>query len=107
AERFAARMPWGAPFAKMTAAGPRWTGVVRLIPEMLDVPLRWKKPRRIFVNSMSDLFHESLSDEAITRVFGVMGKAMLFGLRHTFQVLTKRPTRMLDFIAKQQAAWRA
>src|SRR3990167_8822525 len=41
---------------------PRWTGVVRLVPEMLDAPLRWRKPRRVFVDSMSDLFHEGLPD---------------------------------------------
>jgi hypothetical protein len=53
-----------------------------------DLPLRWKKPRRIFVNSMSDLFHENLPDEAIDKVFAVMALAP----QHTFQVLTKRPT---------------
>jgi protein gp37 len=104
AERFAARMPWGDVFARWTpstaktAAGatvrvrsePRWTGVVRLIPEKLDEPLRWKKPRRIFVNSMSDLFHESLPDAAIDRVFAVMAWCR----RHTYQILTKRAVRM-------------
>ena len=43
---------------KATPAGPRWTGEVRFVEETLDLPLRWKAPRRIFVNSMSDLFHE-------------------------------------------------
>lgn len=77
---------------------PRWTGKVELVPEKLDQPLRWKKPRRIFVNSMSDLFHESLPDEAIAAVFAVMMAAP----QHTFQVLTKRPARMLrwfDWVA--------
>jgi len=69
---------------------PRWTGRVELIPSKLDEPLRWRKPRRIFVNSMSDLFHEKLSDEAIAAVFGVMAACP----QHTFQVLTKRPERM-------------
>lgn len=80
-------------FAKMTPAGGRWTGKVELIPSALDKPLRWRKPQRIFVNSMSDLFHESLPNESIAAVFGVMAAAP----RHTFQILTKRPARMLDW----------
>src|SRR5437867_3374539 len=51
---------------------PGWTGKVELIPEKLDEPLHWKEPRRIFVNSMSDLFHESLPFEDIASVFHVM-----------------------------------
>lgn len=47
---------------KSTPSGPRWTGEVRFVPELLDLPLRWTKPRRIFVNSMSDLFHEKVED---------------------------------------------
>jgi protein gp37 len=70
-----------------------WSGVVRLIPEQLAQPLRWKKPRRIFVNSMSDLFHESLTNEEIAAVFGVMAAAP----QHTFQVLTKRPKRAAEW----------
>lgn len=75
--------------------GPRWTGKVDLVPEKLAEPLGWKKPRRVFVNSMSDLFHEELSDEAIAAVFGVMAAAP----QHTFQVLTKRPERMRRWFA--------
>jgi protein gp37 len=94
AERMAARFSGlGEPYeglAKNTPQGPRWTGEVKLIPEHLRDPLRWQKPRRIFVNSMSDLFHEKLSDEAIAAVFGIMAAAG----KHTFQVLTKRPDRM-------------
>jgi protein gp37 len=71
----------------------KWTGVVRMVPEHLADPLRWRRPRRIFVNSMSDLFHEQLSDEDIAAVFAVMAAAP----RHTFQVLTKRPERMRDW----------
>jgi protein gp37 len=56
---------------------------------MLAEPFRWRKPQRVFVNSMSDLFHESLSNEEIAAVFGVMGAAK----RHTFMILTKRPER--------------
>jgi len=60
----------------------------------LDLPLRWKKPCRIFVDSMSDLFHEALSDEQIDQVFAVMALAP----QHTFQVLTKRPERMREYL---------
>lgn len=70
-----------------------FTGLLRLDEAALEQPLRWKKPRRIFVNSMSDLFHESLSDEWIDRVFSIMALAP----RHTFQVLTKRAARMRDY----------
>ena len=61
-----------------------------LQPDILDAPLRWRKPRVIFVNSMSDLFHPGVPDEFVGRVFEVM-KAVP---RHTFQVLTKRPERV-------------
>src|SRR5213593_4445638 len=52
-----------------TSRGPVWTGEVRLIPEKLGEPLRWRRPRRIFVNSMSDLFHEKVPVEFIFAVF--------------------------------------
>ncbi len=80
-------------FAEMRDGEPRWTGKVALIPDKLDEPLRWRKPSRVFVNSMSDLFHEKLSDADIQKVFDVMRDA----IQHTFQVLTKRPERMLAF----------
>jgi protein gp37 len=70
---------------------PQWTGEVRVIESHMLDPIRWRKPRRIFVNSMSDLFHEKLDEGAIDRVFAVMALAP----QHTFQVLTKRPARML------------
>lgn len=79
----------------MGSKGPRWTGEVRLVPEVLGTPLKWRKPRRVFVNSMSDLFHEDVSFEFIAAVFGVMAAAP----QHTFQVLTKRPKRMREFFA--------
>jgi len=69
--------------------GVDWAGMARLAPDTLDAPMHWKEPRRIFVDSMSDLFHESLSNEDIAAVFGVMAACP----RHTFQILTKRPTR--------------
>jgi len=76
---------------------PRWTGVVRLVPEHLADPLRWRNPRRIFVNSMSDLFHEALDDEQIDRVLAVM----LLAPHHTFQVLTKRAARMQAYLSSE------
>jgi len=75
-------------------SGAHWTGKVRLIEKHLEDPLRWKEPRRIFVNSMSDLFHESIVDEWIDRIFAVMALAP----QHTFQVLTKRPKRMMEYL---------
>jgi protein gp37 len=74
---------------------PRWSGEVRFVAERLSDPLRWRKPRRIFVNSMSDLFHEKLTNEQIAAVFGVMAAAK----QHTFQILTKRPKRMREWFA--------
>ena len=97
AERQAARFAGpGQPYhglAVVTPAGPRWTGEVRLVTERLADPLRWKRQRRIFVNSMSDLFHEKLTNEEIAAVFGVMAAAP----QHVFQVLTKRAKRMREW----------
>jgi protein gp37 len=124
AARLAARgLPWSKGLARQTANGPRWTGKVELIPSKLDEPLRWRagandcatcggkgkargpnycapcegepsRPLRVFVNSMSDLFHEGLASLEIERVFETMVEAS----QHTFQVLTKRPSRMLDWV---------
>lgn len=69
-------------------------------PDTLDLPFKWKKPRRVFVNSMSDLFHEDVPDEFILRVFEVMRKVD----RHSFQVLTKRSRRLASFT--RRLAWR-
>ena len=97
AERVAARFNQpGQPYfglAKRVPGGGRWTGKVKVVEDVLDQPLRWQRPRRIFVNSMSDLFHEQVSNETIERVFAVMALAHW----HTFQVLTKRPDRMLEW----------
>jgi protein gp37 len=94
AERVAARFSGpGQPYkglADRDRSGSKWTGRVQLVESALDQPLRWAKPRRIFVNSMSDLFHESLTDGEILRVMMIIWSAP----RHTFQVLTKRPERM-------------
>lgn len=75
---------------------PRAFTDVRCHSERLDAPLHWKKPRRVFVNSMSDLFHEDVPEDFILNVFNVMRMAW----QHTFQVLTKRPQRMLDLCGK-------
>ena len=69
-----------------------FNGVVRCHPDELDKPLRWRKPRKVFVNSMSDLFHPGVPDEFILDVFDVMVRAP----QHQFQVLTKRPDRVLQ-----------
>jgi protein gp37 len=68
----------------------RWSGKLIPVPEALDDPLGWKKPRRVLVNSMSDLFHESVPDEFIANVFATMYESQW----HTFQVLTKRADRL-------------
>jgi protein gp37 len=85
----------GQPYAGLIAKGGQWNGAIKFVPEMLEKPLQWTKPRRIFVNSMSDLFHESVPDEVIDRIVAVMAMAAW----HTFQVLTKRPERMRDYFA--------
>ncbi len=74
----------------VTADG-RWTGRVNLRPDRLTIPSRWRKPRKIAVQLMGDLFHAEVPDEYILRVFGAMYQAP----RHTFQLLTKRPERAL------------
>lgn len=69
---------------------------VQLRPERLDQPIRWRRPRRIFVNSLSDLFHELVPDEFIDRVFAVMAMAQ----QHQFLLLTKRPQRMRAYMER-------
>jgi protein gp37 len=71
-----------------------WTGTLNVLEDRLDIPLKWKRPRRVFVNSMSDLFHESVPFEFIDKVFAVMALCP----QHTFQILTKRPDRMFTYI---------
>lgn len=107
----------------LTKGGPVWTGKVRLVPELLDLPLRWRKPQRVFVNSMSDLFHEEVPDEFIDQVFAVMAISGVARSRctrrdcdqegfdcewggatprpmpiQTYQVLTKRQQRMHSYL---------
>jgi protein gp37 len=93
-------------FADRARTGSKWTGKVALVPKALRLPLSWRTPKRIFVNSMSDLFHESLSDDAIDEVFSVMGQCDDRGLGHVFQVLTKRHERMARYMAtRARQAW--
>lgn len=78
-----------------TVAGPVWTGEVRFNPQWLDQPLRWKRPRMIFVCAHGDLFHEAVPDEWIDQVFAVMALCP----QHIFQVLTKRADRMRVYLS--------
>jgi protein gp37 len=71
-----------------------WNGVVREDFEALAIPYSWRKPRKIFVNSMSDLFHERVSEDFILDVWKVMRETP----RHNYQILTKRPERMVDIV---------
>jgi protein gp37 len=73
---------------------------ITLHPDLLDLPRRWRTPRCIFVNSMSDLFHEAIPEAFIQRVFAVMGLAD----RHCFQILTKRAERLAAL--SQRLPWR-
>jgi len=71
-----------------------WKGIVREDRDALQIPLKWRKPRKIFVNSMSDLFHEGVSQDFISQVWQVMRQTP----HHHYQILTKRPERMADFL---------
>lgn len=72
----------------------KWNGQIKFVEDHLLDPMKWKAPRRIFVNSMSDLFHENVTDEMLDRIFAVMALCQ----QHTFQILTKRPKRMLEYL---------
>jgi protein gp37 len=71
-----------------------WSGEITLDEAALEIPARWKKPKKVFVNSMSDLFHEDVPTEFIFRIWQAMASAP----RHTFQILTKRPERMASVL---------
>lgn len=77
-------------------AGPVWTGETRFNADWLTQPLRWKRPRMIFVAAHGDLFHDGVTDDQLDQIFAVMGLAHW----HTFQVLTKRPERMRAYFAE-------
>jgi protein gp37 len=77
---------------------------LRLVPEKLEVPLTWRTPRRIFVNSMSDLFHDDIPFDYIARV----GRVMEAAHWHTYQILTKRHDRMRELLSRAEldgGAW--
>jgi len=90
--RFAGK---GGPYEGLVRLGKKgamWTGKMRFVRSALAEPLRWRTPCRVFVDSMSDLFHDGVSNEQIAAVFGVMAAS-----RHTFQILTKRARRMREW----------
>lgn len=70
-----------------------WDNRAHFMMHKLDQPLRWRKPRKVFVCSMGDLFHETITNEQIAAVFGVMASCP----QHTFMILTKRPDRMMEW----------
>lgn len=94
----------GGPFEGLTRntnSGVKWTGGIKLMPEMLNIPLKWKAPRTCFVNSMTDLFHEDVPFDFIDNVFAVMDCCP----QHTFIILTKRADRMLEYY-NEKREWR-
>lgn len=104
AERQAARFRGkGQPYEGLVTIAnghPQWTGAVQIVRDVLREPIRWHKARRIFVNSMSDLFHENVTDRWIEEIFAVMALAP----QHTFQILTKRPERMVKWFTTEQCS---
>lgn len=74
----------------------KWTGKIVLDENTLNIPETWSKPRRVFVNSMSDLFHTDVPEAFVRKVWDVMARTR----RHTYQILTKRPDRMLEILRK-------
>ena len=92
-----AHLPSRAGLTRDSKVGPIWTGEIRFNAEWLDQPLRWRRPRRIFVCAHGDLFADGVKDEWIDQIFAVMALAP----QHTFQVLTKRPERMRAYMLEQ------
>jgi protein gp37 len=81
---------------RLSGGRAKWTGAVRLDRAALAVPAGWKKPRMIFVNSMSDLFWEAVPEAFVAEVWAVMARTP----QHTYQILTKRPERMEELTAR-------
>ncbi|MXO73551.1 DUF5131 family protein [Alteraurantiacibacter buctensis] len=79
-----------------TKRGAVWTGKVRCDEASVEIPLTWKKPRRVFVNSMSDLFHEAVPEQFVVRIWDVMRRTP----QHHYQILTKRPQRMAEVLQR-------
>jgi protein gp37 len=91
-----AHHPSRAGLTRDSNAGPVWTGGVRFNEQWINDPWRWKRPRRIFVCAHGDLFHEAVPDGWIARVWNVMGQCD----HHQFQILTKRPARMREWVTR-------
>mgnify|MGYP000954872147 CR=1 FL=1 len=89
-------------YLKNGLAGPRRFTDVMTHEDRLLEPLSWRRPSKVFVNSMSDLFHEDVPDEFIDQVFAVMARAK----QHTFQILTKRAGRMREYMTHPDTPWR-
>jgi protein gp37 len=81
---------------RKTGGRAKWTGEIRLDVMSLSIPMSWRQPRKVFVNSMSDLFHPDVPVDFIATVWGVMEECK----HHIFQILTKRPERMAEVLAK-------
>ncbi len=77
-----------------------WTGRINIDANAINAPLSWRRPQRIFVNSMSDLFQDGVDEQAIASVWNVMARAHW----HSFQILTKRPERMKEVLSKPEFA---
>lgn len=100
AARFSKPGQWGEGLAKIVtrpdgSKDHRWTGEIRFNAKALHQPLRWKRPRRIFVNSTADTFHDGVTDDQLDQIFAVMALCP----QHTFQVLTKRPERARAYLS--------
>ena len=96
----------GAPYeglAQFKSNGePQWTGDIMLVDDKMDQPVRWQRPRLIFVNSMSDLFHENVQPRVIMDIFTIMA---VRAKHHEYIILTKRPERMLDLDKQGYLHW--
>lgn len=79
---------------RKTGGGVKWTGRIVLDRQALPIPKKWSKPRRVFVNSMSDLFHADVPAVFVAEVWKIMSETQ----RHTYQILTKRPDRMAEIV---------
>ncbi len=95
AEAFAVRLAaMGNESYQRVVSGGKWSGETVVVDEVMNRPLRWRKPRMVFVCSMGDLFHWTVTDETLRRVYWVMRACP----QHVFCLLTKRPERMRDFL---------
>jgi len=83
----------GLPQYQSVVDGKGWTGEIAFVPDALEKPLRWRRPRRVFVGSMTDLFHPNVPIPTINSIVSVMVRAK----QHRFQLLTKRPDMVLDW----------